>query len=66
MMGKVIGRQSNNDILLFDSVGFATEDFTALRYIRDHIDRTGHYLPLDMLADPDDLRNLFGMVKWAK
>lgn len=65
MTGDATGRQSSNDITLFDSVGFATEDFSALRYIRDQLDRTGHYLPLDMLADPDDPRDLFGMVKRA-
>ncbi|MEE9313840.1 MAG: ornithine cyclodeaminase [Rhizobiaceae bacterium] len=59
------GRASENQITLFDSVGFATEDFSALRYIRDQLDATGHYDELDMLADPDDPRDLFGMVQRA-
>ena len=63
--GKTEGRVSNNQITLFDSVGFATEDFSALRYIRDQLERTGHYVELDMLADPDDPRDLFGMVQRA-
>lgn len=59
------GRTSAGQITLFDSVGFAIEDFSALRYVRDHIGGTDLYLPLDLLADPDDPRNLFGMVQRA-
>ena len=64
--GKKQGRKGADQITLFDSVGFATEDFSALRYIRDQLDRTGHYTMLDLLADPDDTRDLFGMVRRAK
>lgn len=64
--GKIDGRTSADQITLFDSVGFATEDFSALRYIRDQLERTGHFVELDMLADPDDPRDLFGMVQRAK
>ncbi len=63
--GKTEGRRDARQITLFDSVGFATEDFSALRYIRDQLERTGHFVELDMLADPDDTRDLFGMVKRA-
>ena len=59
------GRKSADQITLFDSVGFATEDFSALRYVRDQLERTGHFVLLDMLADPDDPRDLFGMVARA-
>jgi len=63
--GKATGRHSADQITLFDSVGFATEDFSALRYIHDQLAHTGHYALLDMLADPDDPRDLFGMLKRA-
>lgn len=63
--GKTGGRKNASQITLFDSVGFATEDFSALRYIRDQLDKTGHFVLLDMLADPDDPRDLFGMVRRA-
>jgi len=59
------GRRSDEQITLFDSVGFATEDFSALRYIRDQL-ASGNHTDLDMLADPDDPRDLFGMVQRAK
>ncbi len=64
--GELEGRESNDEITLFDSVGFATEDFSALRYIRDQLDHpgmSGMYENLDMIADPDDPRDLFGMVR---
>jgi ornithine cyclodeaminase len=60
------GRTSERQITLFDSVGFAIEDFSALRYIRDRIKGTEFFFDLDMLADPDDPRDLFGMVQRAK
>ena len=57
------GRTSDRQITLFDSVGFAIEDFSALRFIRDALDDHAFYEKQDMLADPDDPRDLFGMVK---
>lgn len=63
--GKVPGRSSDRQITLFDSVGFAIEDFSALRYVRDRLQETGLYHALDLLADPDDPRDLFGMLQRA-
>lgn len=66
MTGAAKGRVDDRQITLFDSVGFATEDFSALRYIRDQLEKTGQYQELDMIADPDDPRDLYGMVMRAK
>ncbi|BAV51162.1 ornithine cyclodeaminase [Mesorhizobium sp. 113-1-2] len=60
--GTVKGRRDAGQITLFDSVGFAIEDFSALRYVRDQLKSTGLYQELDMLADPDEPRDLFGML----
>ena len=60
------GRASAAQITLFDSVGFAIEDFSALRYIRDLLGKPGMTdlcEDLDLIADPDDPRDLFGMVR---
>ena len=62
MTGAAKGRTDARQITLFDSVGFAVEDFSALRYVRDKIKGTAFYSDLDMLADPDDPRDLFGML----
>src|ERR1700722_4263586 len=62
LAGRAGGRRDSRQITLFDSVGFATEDFSALRYVRDQLDRTGRFVELDLLADPDDPRDLYGML----
>ncbi len=62
MSGATKGRRDAGQITLFDSVGFAIEDFSALRYVRDQLKSTGLYQELDMLADPDEPRDLFGML----
>ncbi|GAU86861.1 ornithine cyclodeaminase [Bosea sp. BIWAKO-01] len=60
--GLVPGRRDERQITLFDSVGFAIEDFSALRYVHERILETGIYDELDLIADPDDPRDLFGML----
>ncbi|APG88183.1 ornithine cyclodeaminase ArcB (plasmid) [Sinorhizobium americanum CCGM7] len=64
--GAATGRRDARQITLFDSVGFAIEDFSALRYVRDRLSGTDFYQNLDMIADPDDPRDLFGMLQRAK
>lgn len=66
MSGQASGRTDTKQITLFDSVGFAIEDFSALRYISKAIEGTDFYSQLDMLADPDDPRDLFGMFERSK
>lgn len=60
--GQAPGRTRDDAITLFDSVGFAIEDFSALRYVRDQLARTGQFENLDMVADPDEPRDLYGML----
>jgi ornithine cyclodeaminase len=62
LTGQAPGRRDARQITLFDGVGFAIEDFSALRYIRDQLARTGHFVHLDLLADPDEPRDLYGML----
>ncbi|MCY0150037.1 ornithine cyclodeaminase [Hoeflea sp. G2-23] len=63
--GEKPGRRSAKQITLFDGVGFAIEDFSALKYVYDRALKTGHFQQLDMIADPDDPRDLFGMLQRA-
>jgi len=63
--GDAPGRRDAQQITLFDSVGFAIEDFSALRVIRETAMETRLYQPLDLLADPDDPRDLYGMLMRA-
>jgi ornithine cyclodeaminase len=61
--GEAPGRCDAAAITLFDSVGFAIEDFAALRFLRDRLGAgTAH---LDLVADPDDPRDLYGMLARA-
>lgn len=60
--GQAPGRQSADEVTLFDSVGFAIEDFAALRYVHSKLAETGLSDQLDMIADPDDPRDLYGMI----
>ncbi len=65
MTGTAEGRRNDRQITLFDSVGFAIEDFSALRFVHDKVKGTDFVECLDLLADPDDPRDLFGMLERA-
>lgn len=60
--GEAEGRRARDQITVFDSVGFATEDFSALRYLDDLIEGTDYYDEIDLLTEPEDPRNLFGLL----
>ena len=63
--GEAPGRRSPGQITLFDSVGFAIEDFSALRYVHSKLADGDFHKDLDLLADPDEPRDLLGMVHRA-
>ncbi|MBS7707511.1 ornithine cyclodeaminase [Chelatococcus asaccharovorans] len=60
--GEAPGRHAPEQITLFDSVGFATEDFSALRYVSDRVAGTDFFDEIDLVAEPDDPRDLFGLI----
>ncbi len=66
MTGALPGRSDARAITLFDSVGFAIEDFSALRYVLGQLKTLpkAHRFSedLDMIADPDEPRDLYGML----
>lgn len=64
--GHAVGRYDPRQITLFDSVGFAIEDFSALSWLAGELDCSGMFAELDLLADPDDPRDLFGMLLRAE
>jgi ornithine cyclodeaminase len=63
LSGEKAGRESAAQITLFDSVGFALEDFSALRYLLDKAQslRLGESIPL--IPQLDDPKNLYQLVK---
>ncbi|SFT99296.1 ornithine cyclodeaminase [Mesorhizobium sp. YR577] len=60
--GQKAGRSSDKQITLFDSVGFAIEDFSMLRFLRDLVQGTAFYSEIDLVAEPKDPRDLFGLL----
>ncbi|HWK72689.1 MAG TPA: ornithine cyclodeaminase [Povalibacter sp.] len=61
LAGKASGRASDAEVTIFDSVGFALEDFSALRYLyRLHREQRGSHQQIDLVPDLDDPKNLFG------
>lgn len=62
LVGSKPGRTSAEHITVFDSVGFAIEDFSALRYVRDAVQGTDFFEEIDLVANPDDPKDLFGLV----
>ena len=65
--GSADGRVSASQITIFDGVGFAVEDFAALMWLHAALEtETGAAQMLDMIADPDDPRDLYGMLMRAR
>lgn len=62
LTGQAKGRTSDEQITIFDSVGFAIEDFSALRYVRDAVEGTEFFVDLDLVADPEDPKDLYGLL----
>ncbi|MBG6054801.1 ornithine cyclodeaminase [Salinibacterium sp. CAN_S4] len=65
LVGEATGRTSDEQVTVFDSVGFAIEDFSALRYARDAVDGTDFFTEVDLIAEPADPKNLYSLVAAA-
>ncbi len=65
LAGKTPGRETGSDVTMFDSVGFAMEDFSALRFIRDAALGQGMGQPMDLIPHLDDPKDLYQLVKPA-
>lgn len=61
LAGHGTGRTSAQEVTVFDSVGFAIEDFSALRYLRDTVG-TDFAEEIDLIADPANPKDLFSQV----
>ena len=57
------GRISAGEVTLFDSVGFALEDYSALTFMRDHAAELGIGQVLELVPRADDPKNLFGLLR---
>jgi len=61
VLGRAPGRRSDSDITIFDSVGFALEDYSALRFFHLLLDE-GHISrrQIDLVPSLDNPKDLFG------
>jgi ornithine cyclodeaminase len=60
--GKKPGRQNPEEICVFDSVGFALEDYTTLRYIYELADEYQCGQTVDLIPKLSDPKNLFSLL----
>jgi ornithine cyclodeaminase len=61
LAGKSPGRANEQEVTIFDSVGFALTDFSALRYLyRLNRDQRTAPAEIDLVPDLDDPKDLFG------
>ena len=62
LAGCAPGRTDNAEVTVFDSVGFAVEDYSALRYLLALAEASGFGQTLPLIADQDDPKNLFALL----
>lgn len=66
LTGQSAGRKNAADVTIFDSVGFALEDFSALRWLRDAAVRHGVGARIEVAPQLPDPKNLFEAVRAAQ
>lgn len=62
LSGMAAGRKSDKDVTVFDSVGFALEDLSALTFIRDLAAQLGIGDVVELIPQTSDPKNLFGVL----
>ena len=62
LKGVASGRDNAQQVTVFDSVGFALEDFSALRFLRDVAHELGLGAPLALIPQMADPKDLFGQI----
>lgn len=62
LSGKVVGRSNADQVTIFDSVGFALEDYSALRFMRDVAIELGMSETLSLIPAMENPKNLFGFI----
>ena len=63
LSGKATGRSSDSEVTLFDSVGFALEDYSALRFMRDSAQALGLGQTLSLIPELANPKDLFSLVR---
>ncbi len=59
LVGRATGRDSADQVTIFDSVGFALEDYTALRYVYEQAMLRDIGIDVELVPTPEDPKDLF-------
>jgi ornithine cyclodeaminase len=59
LAGQAVGRESAAQVTVFDSVGFALEDYSALRLVHRLATELGLGQDVDLVPQADDPKDLF-------
>jgi ornithine cyclodeaminase len=63
LAGRATGRANEREVTIFDSVGFALEDFSALRYLhRLHREERGGHTTIDLVPALENPKDLFAVL----
>ena len=65
LSGHTVGRDNAAQITMFDSVGFAMEDFSALRYLYDQAQALQLGAPIALIARLSDPKDLYQLIRPA-
>ena len=63
LAGTEAGRQSTAQVTVFDSVGFALEDYSVLRYVHEQAERLGLGTEIELVPAADDPKDLFRLTR---
>lgn len=65
MAGQTKGRDDDQQITVFDSVGFALEDYSALRFVESIAEKYNEGERIELVPELDDPKNLFSALTSA-
>lgn len=60
--GEVLGRENDTQVTVFDSVGFALEDFSSLRYVHDLALQHAIGERIHLVPTPSNIKNLYQLL----
>ncbi|MFA6231445.1 MAG: ornithine cyclodeaminase [Rhodanobacter sp.] len=63
LAGTVVGRESAEQVTVFDSVGFALEDYSALRYVLAQAEQHQLGEMIELVPSTDDPKDLFRLTR---
>jgi ornithine cyclodeaminase len=66
LTGQIAGRDSAEQVTLFDSVGFALEDYSTLQYIYKEAIKRNIGIDIELVPTPDDPKDLYGHSRRGK